>query len=71
MNVSWVLARKEVLEQRQTWKFLAMAGLFVALALLISMLPFIVREVVGEPGGPEEARKPESTDGRREDRGRG
>ncbi len=57
MSGFWVLARKEILEQRRTWKFLAMAGFFVVLALLISIIPFIVSEVRSEPRGPEEARE--------------
>ena len=56
MSGFWVLARKELMEQRQTWKFAAMVGIFVALALLISMIPFIVAVVKGDPRGPEEAR---------------
>jgi ABC-2 type transport system permease protein len=52
----WPLVRKEVQEQRRTWKFLALVGIFTALALLISIIPFIVTEVKGEPQGVKEAR---------------
>ena len=85
MSGFWVLVRKEILEYRRTWRFLAMAGFFTALALLISIIPFIVAEVTDEPRGPDEAREvlggfgfavfspnpPKDTDGRREDSGRG
>ncbi len=56
MTGFWALARREILEQRRTWKFLAMVGFFTALALLISVIPFIVAEVRDEPKGVEEAR---------------
>ena len=56
MTGFWALARREVLEQRRTWKFLAMVGFFTALALLISVIAFIVAEVRDEPKGVEEAR---------------
>ena len=56
MTGFWALARKEILEQRRTWKFMALAGVFTALALPISIIPFIVTEVRGEPQGAEEAR---------------
>lgn len=56
MTGFWVLARKELLEQRRTWKFVAMAGFFTSVALLISVIAFIVTEVRGEPQGAEEAR---------------
>ena len=42
MTGFWALARKEFLEQRRTWRFLAMVGFFTALALLISIIPYIV-----------------------------
>ena len=57
MNGFWALMHKELQEQRRTWKFLAMAGIFTALALLISIIPFIVTKVRGDPQGPEEARE--------------
>ena len=56
MTGFWALARKEVLEQRRTWKFVALVGIFTALALLISIIPFIVTEVRGEPQGVQMAR---------------
>ena len=37
MNGFWALARKEVLEQRRSWTFLALAGVFTALALLTTI----------------------------------
>ena len=56
MNGFWALARKEVLEQRRSWKFLALAGIFTLLALLISIILFIVTEVRDEPQGVQMAR---------------
>ncbi len=56
MTGFWPLVRKEVQEQRRTWKFLALVGVFTALALLISIIPFIVAEVKGEHQGVEQAR---------------
>ena len=56
MTGFWVLARKEVLEQRRTWKFLAMVAVFTFLALLISIIAFIVTEVRDEPRDAEMAR---------------
>ncbi len=50
------LARKEVLEQRRTWKFLALVGVFTILALLTSIIPFIVTEVRDEPQDLQMAR---------------
>ena len=50
------LARKEVLEQRRTWKFLALVGVFTVLALLTSIIPFIVTEVRDEPQDLQMAR---------------
>ena len=42
MTGFWTLVGKEVLEQRRTWKFLAMAAVFTALALLTTVIPFIL-----------------------------
>ena len=56
MTGFWVLARKELLEQRRTYKFLALVGVFTALALLVSLIPFIVTEVRDEPQGVQMAR---------------
>ena len=56
MTGFWALARKEVLEQRRTWRFLALVGIFTALAILISVIAFIVTEVREEPQGVQEAR---------------
>ena len=52
----WALARKEVLEQRRTWKFLALVDVFTALALLVGIIPFIVTEVTDEPQDVQMAR---------------
>ena len=56
MTGFWALARKEVLEQRRTWKFLALVCVFTALALLTTIIPFIVTEVRDEPQGVQMAR---------------
>ena len=56
MTGFWALAWKEVLEQRRTWKFVALVVVFTALALLVSIIAFIVTEVRDEPQGVEEAR---------------
>ena len=56
MTGFWVLARKELLEQRRSWKFVALVGIFAALALLTTIIPFIVTEVQGNPQVVEEAR---------------
>ena len=48
MKGFWTLTRKEVLEQRRTWKFLAMVGIFTAVALLVGIVPYIVTEVQGD-----------------------
>ena len=45
MNGLWVLTRKEVLEQRRTWKFLAMVGIFTVVALIVGIVPYIVAEI--------------------------
>ena len=56
MTGFWALARKEVLEQRRTWRFLALVAVFTAFALLISVIAFIVTEVREDPQGVQEAR---------------
>ena len=56
MTGFWALARKELLEQRPSWKFMALAGVFTLLALLVSIIPFIVTEVTDEPQGVQMAR---------------
>ena len=48
MTGFWALTRKEVLEQRRTWKFLAMVGVFTVVALIVSIVPYIVTEVRDE-----------------------
>ena len=55
MKGFWVLARKEVTEQRRTWKFLGLTGFFTLLALLISVIPYIVLEIRGDQREVEEA----------------
>ena len=42
MTGFWALARKELLEQRRSWRFMALAGVFITLALLTTIIPFIV-----------------------------
>ena len=56
MTGFWALARKEMLEQRRSWRFLALVGVFTLLALLVSIIPFIVTEVRDEPQGVQMAR---------------
>ena len=48
MKGFWTLTRKEVLEQRRTWKFLAMVGIFIVVALIVGIVPYIVTEVQGD-----------------------
>lgn len=55
MTGFWALARKEVLEQHRTWKFLALVGIFTALALLATTISFIVIVAQGQDRGAEEA----------------
>ena len=45
MTGFWTLARKEAMEQRRTWKFLAMVGIFTVVALIVGIVPYIVAEV--------------------------
>ena len=56
MNGFWALARKEVLEQRRSWTFLALAGVFTALALLTTIVPFIVALFQDWDRGADDAR---------------
>ena len=56
MTGFWALARKELLEQRRSWRFLALMAVFTILALLVSIIPFIVTEVRDEPQGVQMAR---------------
>ena len=55
MTGFWALVRKEVLEQRRTWMFLALVGIFTALALLVSIIPFIVIQFTDDPRDAEMA----------------
>ena len=57
MTGFWALARKEILEQRRTWRFLALVGVFTALALLIVIIPFVVALVRGSERGVGQARE--------------
>ena len=56
MTGFWALARKEVLEQRRSWKFMALVGIFTALALLTTIIPFIVGLVQDWDRGADDAR---------------
>ena len=53
MTGLWVLTRKEVLEQRRTWKFLAMVGVFTSLALLFSIITYVVTGFTDDPRDKE------------------
>ena len=57
MTGLWVLTRKELLEQRRTWKFLAMAGVFAIVAVLGPGVFAIVQRVNDNPRGANEARE--------------
>ena len=57
MTGFWALARKELLEQRRTWKFLAVGGTFIGIALLMSLAHFITDLVRDLPNTPGEARE--------------
>ena len=56
MSGFWVLARKELLEQRRSWMFMALVGVFTALALLTTIIPFIVFVVRDMDRGADDAR---------------
>ena len=55
MTGFWALARKELLEQWRTRKFLAMAGVFTLVAVLGPVIFRIVQRFQDEPHGVEEA----------------
>ena len=57
MTGFWVLARKEVLEQRRTWKFLAMVIVFTLPAVLGPGIFAIVTRVQDEPHGVVQAKE--------------
>ncbi len=57
MTGFWVLARKEVLEQRRTKKFLALVVVFTLVAVLSPSIFAIVLTVQDEPRGLEQARE--------------
>ncbi len=57
MTGLWVLVRKEVLEQRRTHKFLAMAAVFTLVAVLGPTVFRIVQHLQDEPHGVEQARE--------------
>ena len=56
MTGFWVLARKELLEQRRSWKFVALVAIFAGLALLITLIHAIVDQVNDLPNTASEAR---------------
>ncbi len=56
MTGFWALVRKDILEQRRSWGVVAMVGVFTLIALLITIIPYIVTEVRGEDQGVEQAR---------------
>jgi len=56
MTGFWVLASKELLELRRTWKFLAMAAVFTLVGVLAPSIGRIVAQVQGHPHGTDEAR---------------
>ena len=55
MTGFWVLARKELLEQRRTRKFLAMAVVFTLVAVVGPVIFRIVQHFQDEPHGVEQA----------------
>ena len=57
MTGFWALARKEVLEQRRSWRFMALVGVFTALALLTTIIPFIVFKFQDLDRGVDDARQ--------------
>ncbi|MFQ5933186.1 MAG: ABC transporter permease, partial [Dehalococcoidia bacterium] len=57
MTGLWVLARKELLEQRRTRKFLAMAIVFTFVAVVPPTIFRIVLHFQDEPHGAEQARE--------------
>ena len=56
MTGLWVLMRKEVLEQRRTWKFLAMVAVFIVIALLFNIIAYVVTGFTDDPRDRELAR---------------
>ena len=57
MTGFWALARKELLEQRRSWRFMALVGVFTTLALLTTIIPFIVFVVRDMDRGLDDARQ--------------
>ena len=57
MRGFWVLARKELQEQRRSWKFMAQVGVFTVLGLLTTIIPFIVFMVRDMDRGADDARE--------------
>lgn len=57
MTGFWVLARKEILEQRRTWKLLAMAIVFTLVAVLGPGIFRLVTHFQDDPHGVEQARE--------------
>ena len=56
MEGFFALARKELLEQRRTWRFVGTTAVFVATALLVILIPLIVTEVQGDLRTADDAR---------------
>ena len=50
------LARKELLEQRRTWRLMGMTGVFTVLALMIIVVPLIIAMVSGDERNADDAR---------------
>ena len=57
MTGFWALARKEVLEQRRTWKFVAIAVVLTIPAILVPTVASIVSHVQNEPQGVRAVRE--------------
>ena len=56
MEGFFALARKELLEQRRTWRFVGTTGVFTAVALLTMVIPLIISEVQGSERTADDAR---------------
>ncbi len=56
MKGFFALARKEMLEQRRTWRFLGTAGVLVAVALLFVLIPLFISKGTGDALTSDDAR---------------
>lgn len=56
MEGFFALARKEMLEQRRTWRFVGTTGVFTAVAVLTLIIPLIVSMVQGHDRTADDAR---------------